>query len=237
MRNGIPPAIVAGVGRVRLACQHGVMSALRTFGRVTGWTCMAIGGIQLFGGVRWEPGIAGHATVDSHVRFMGPVFAGYGLGWLDATAAPDPDLDRMRVLAGLMAGPRGRRTARDPRHPGPTTPLPRSTARRGTRRPGRGGGVGLARAPYWLASSAGTAALLVVDQSHACMITWFGQRSVIGESAHTAAKSNVAAALPGEGHTLSTCLLATESGASRRLHEAQKDPADGRRRCRHRTVG
>jgi hypothetical protein len=103
MRNGIPPAIVAGVGRVRLACQHGVMSALRTFGRVTGWTCMAIGGIQLFGGVRWEPGIAGHATVDSHVRFMGPVFAGYGLGWLDATAAPDPDLDRMRVLAGLMA--------------------------------------------------------------------------------------------------------------------------------------
>jgi hypothetical protein len=101
MRNGIPPAIVAG--RVRLACQHGVMSALRTFGRVTGWTCMAIGGIQLFGGVRWEPGIAGHATVDSHVRFMGPVFAGYGLGWLDATAAPDPDLDRMRVLAGLMA--------------------------------------------------------------------------------------------------------------------------------------
>lgn len=43
------------------------------------------------------------ATVDSHVRFMGPVFAGYGLGWLDATAAPEPDLDRMRVLAGLMA--------------------------------------------------------------------------------------------------------------------------------------
>lgn len=43
------------------------------------------------------------ATVDSHVRFMGPVFAGYGLGWLDAVAAPEPDLDRMRRLAGLMA--------------------------------------------------------------------------------------------------------------------------------------
>ena len=44
------------------------------------------------------------ATVDSHVRFMGPVFVGYGLGWLDAAAVlPEPDLNRMRVLAGLMA--------------------------------------------------------------------------------------------------------------------------------------
>ena len=43
------------------------------------------------------------ATTDSHVRFMGPVFAGYGLGWLDTATAPEPDLDRMRVLAGLMA--------------------------------------------------------------------------------------------------------------------------------------
>lgn len=79
------------------------MSALRTMGRVTGWTCVAIGGVQLAGGVRGEPGMTGDATVDSHVRFIGPVFAGYGLGWLDAAAAPEPDLDRMRLLAGLMA--------------------------------------------------------------------------------------------------------------------------------------
>lgn len=79
------------------------MSALRTVGRVTGWTCIAIGGVQLVGGVRGEPGMTGDATVDSYVRFMGPVFAGYGLGWLDAAAAPEPDLDRMRLLAGLMA--------------------------------------------------------------------------------------------------------------------------------------
>ena len=45
----------------------------------------------------------GDATVDSHVRFMGPVFAGYGLGWLDAVADREPDLNRMRLLAGLMA--------------------------------------------------------------------------------------------------------------------------------------
>ena len=79
------------------------MSALRTLGRVTGWTCIAIGGAQLVGGLRGEPGMTGDATTDSHVRFMGPVFAGYGLGWFDAAAADEPDLDRMRLLAGLMA--------------------------------------------------------------------------------------------------------------------------------------
>jgi hypothetical protein len=79
------------------------MSALRTLGRVTGWTCIAIGGMELVGGLRAEPGMTGDATTDSHVRFMGPVFAGYGLGWLDAATAPEPDLNRMRLLAGLMA--------------------------------------------------------------------------------------------------------------------------------------
>ncbi|WP_246584886.1 DUF4345 domain-containing protein [[Mycobacterium] fortunisiensis] len=76
---------------------------MRILGRVTGWTCIAIGGIQLIGGVRAEPGMTNDATVDSHIRFMGPVFAGYGLGWLDAASAPQPDLNRMRTLAGLMA--------------------------------------------------------------------------------------------------------------------------------------
>ena len=64
---------------------------------------MAIGGVQLVGGVRGEPGMTNDATVDSHVRFMGTAFAGYGLGWLDAAADPEPDLNRMRLLAGLMA--------------------------------------------------------------------------------------------------------------------------------------
>lgn len=79
------------------------MSALRTLGRVTGWACVTIGGVQLVGGTRGEPGMTGDATVDSHVRFMGPVFAGYGLAWLDAAAAGEPDLRRMRLLSGLMA--------------------------------------------------------------------------------------------------------------------------------------
>ena len=79
------------------------MSELRTLGRVTGWACIAIGAAQLVGGMRGEPGMTGDATTDSHVRFMGPVFAGYGLSWLDATSTPEPDLGRLRVLAGLMA--------------------------------------------------------------------------------------------------------------------------------------
>lgn len=79
------------------------MTALTTMARVTGWACIAIGGVQLVGGARGEPGMTADATVDSHVRFMGPVFAGYGVGWLDAAAADEPDLNRMRLLAGLMA--------------------------------------------------------------------------------------------------------------------------------------
>ena len=79
------------------------MSTLRAAGRLTGWACIAIGGVQLVGGLRAEPGMTGDATVDSHVRFMGPVFAGYGLAWIDAATVGEPDLNRMRLLAGLMA--------------------------------------------------------------------------------------------------------------------------------------
>lgn len=79
------------------------MSTLQTLGRVIGSACIAIGGMELVGGVRGEPGMEGDATVDSHVRFMGPVFAGYGLSWLDSVNGHEPDLNRMRMLAGLMA--------------------------------------------------------------------------------------------------------------------------------------
>lgn len=82
---------------------HGHMSALKTLGRVTGWACVAIGGLQLVGGSRVEPGMDADATVDSHVRFMGSVFVGYAVGWLDAANQPVADLNRMRMLAGLMA--------------------------------------------------------------------------------------------------------------------------------------
>ena len=79
------------------------MSELRALGRFTGLSCIAIGGVQLVGGVRAEPGMDGAATVDSHVRFMGSVFVAYGLGWLEASSGAEPRLDRMRLLAGLMA--------------------------------------------------------------------------------------------------------------------------------------
>ncbi|TYL55218.1 DUF4345 domain-containing protein [Nocardioides sp. BGMRC 2183] len=78
------------------------MTTLQTFGRVMGWSCIAIGGAQVVGGVRVEPGMAGDETVDSHLRFMGAVFAGYGMNWL-AASDDAPDLGRMRLLAGLMA--------------------------------------------------------------------------------------------------------------------------------------
>jgi hypothetical protein len=79
------------------------MTETARLGRVIGWTCIAIGGVQLIGGVRAEPGMSTDATVDSHIRFMGPVFAGYGLGWLDAVSGPTPDFTRLRILASLMA--------------------------------------------------------------------------------------------------------------------------------------
>ena len=79
------------------------MTKLSVLGRVTGSACIAIGGVQLLGGVRAEPGMDDDATVDSHVRFMGSVFIAYGLDWLEAASRPAPQADRMRVLAGLMA--------------------------------------------------------------------------------------------------------------------------------------
>lgn len=79
------------------------MSKLAVLGRVAGWSCVAIGAVQLVGGVRAEPGMNGDATVDSHVRFMGSAFVGYGLGWVEAAASATPNLQRMRALSALMA--------------------------------------------------------------------------------------------------------------------------------------
>ena len=41
------------------------MSTLRTVGRLTGWACIAIGGIQLVGGARGEPGMTDDAVAGS----------------------------------------------------------------------------------------------------------------------------------------------------------------------------
>ncbi|NKY58206.1 DUF4345 domain-containing protein [Nocardia flavorosea] len=79
------------------------MSKLGVMGRVAGWSCVAIGAVQLVAGTRAEPGMNTDATVDSHVRFMGSAFVAYGLGWVEAAASPTPNLPRMRVLSGLMA--------------------------------------------------------------------------------------------------------------------------------------
>lgn len=78
------------------------MTRLTALGRFAGWSCVAIGAVQLVGGTKAEPGMrADDPTVDSHVRFMGSVFVAYGIGWLEAGNARE--LGRMRALAGLMA--------------------------------------------------------------------------------------------------------------------------------------
>ncbi|MFC7493622.1 MULTISPECIES: DUF4345 domain-containing protein [unclassified Nocardioides] len=79
------------------------MSTLTVLGRITGWTCIGIGAMQIVSGVRFEPGIDGNATVDSHLRFMGAIFAGYGHQWLQASSGDEADLTRMRLLAGCLA--------------------------------------------------------------------------------------------------------------------------------------
>lgn len=58
-RNGPTP---------RQMCQPGSMMDLRTLGRVSGWTCIALGGVQLLGGVRVKPGMTGNATADSQAQ-------------------------------------------------------------------------------------------------------------------------------------------------------------------------
>lgn len=83
------------------AWQHGTMSKLATVAQGLGWSSVAIGVLQMIGGSRLEAGMGDvSATVDSHVRFMGPMFMGYGVGWLDA--AQRNDTERMELLAALM---------------------------------------------------------------------------------------------------------------------------------------
>lgn len=72
--------------------------------RVIGWACVGIGALQMAAGAAAEPGLEREATVDSHVRFMGSVFVGYGMSWLAGSPAHGgADVPRLRALAGLMA--------------------------------------------------------------------------------------------------------------------------------------
>lgn len=77
------------------------MTVLSILARGLGWSSIAIGALQMAGGAHTEAGMSdADATVDSHVRFMGTMFMGYGVAWLDASARSDTG--RMRLLAALM---------------------------------------------------------------------------------------------------------------------------------------
>lgn len=78
--------------------------ALPTLAKTCGYACVAIGSAQFLLGAAVEPGFdRTSAPVDSQVRFLGPVFAGYGLAWIEASSGDQVDLRRMRALSGMMA--------------------------------------------------------------------------------------------------------------------------------------
>lgn len=79
------------------------MSAARWTAWGTGAFCIGVGAAQMLLGTRAEPGIDAEPTTDSHLRFMGSVFVAYGIQWIRAGAAPEPDLWSMRELAAIMA--------------------------------------------------------------------------------------------------------------------------------------
>ncbi len=77
------------------------MTALQKVAAGLGWSSVLIGGIQLVAGAAAEAGMQDvDATIDSHVRFMGAMFVGYGVSVIAAGRRDDADM--VRLLAGLM---------------------------------------------------------------------------------------------------------------------------------------
>lgn len=76
---------------------------LRVLAQLMGWSCLAIGLAHVVLGNAAIPG-AGSAgpTVDSWGRFMGAVFAGYGLAWLLAARRRPIPAGAVRWLAGVF---------------------------------------------------------------------------------------------------------------------------------------
>ncbi|MEV4440774.1 DUF4345 domain-containing protein [Streptomyces sp. NPDC049577] len=75
--------------------------------RVLAWTmgiaCVAIGLLHMAAGNAAIPGAGdAGATIDSFGRFMGAVFAGYGLAWLWAVRQTPVPAVTVRLLAGVF---------------------------------------------------------------------------------------------------------------------------------------
>ncbi|ADI03666.1 hypothetical protein SBI_00545 [Streptomyces bingchenggensis BCW-1] len=77
--------------------------ALRVLAQLMGWACVAIGLFHVALGNAAIPGAgSAGATVDSWGRFMGAVFAGYGLAWLWAARQRPIPARAVRWLAGVF---------------------------------------------------------------------------------------------------------------------------------------
>ncbi|MFJ7248190.1 DUF4345 domain-containing protein [Kitasatospora sp. NPDC098652] len=84
--------------------------ALRVLAWTMGVACVAIGFEHLLGGPVGFPGIPDPGpTVDSFGRFMGAVFAGYGVAWIRAARQmPVPAREVRWLTAVLLLGGLGR---------------------------------------------------------------------------------------------------------------------------------
>ncbi|MGV4923612.1 DUF4345 domain-containing protein [Streptomyces sp. BHT-5-2] len=76
---------------------------LRVLAWVMGIACVAIGLLHVVAGMSAIPGAGdGDATVDSFGRFMGAIFAGYGLAWLWAARRMPIPAVAVRLLTGVF---------------------------------------------------------------------------------------------------------------------------------------
>ncbi|MFI8961772.1 DUF4345 domain-containing protein [Streptomyces sp. NPDC053493] len=77
--------------------------ALRAFAWTMGLACVAIGLFHVIGGNAAIPGEAGAGpTIDSLGRFLGAIFAGYGLVWLWAVRQDPVPARVVRWLAAVF---------------------------------------------------------------------------------------------------------------------------------------
>ncbi|WP_369356878.1 DUF4345 domain-containing protein [Streptomyces sp. cg2] len=76
---------------------------LRVLAWVMGIACVAIGLFHVVAGMSAIPGAGdSDATVDSFGRFMGAIFAGYGLAWLWAARRMPIPAVAVRLLTGVF---------------------------------------------------------------------------------------------------------------------------------------
>ncbi|MFI1972082.1 DUF4345 domain-containing protein [Streptomyces cinnamoneus] len=80
-----------------------MVRTLRALAWVMGIACVAIGLFHMVAGNAAIPGAEdADATIDSFGRFMGAIFAGYGLAWLWAVRQSPIPAAAVRLLSGVF---------------------------------------------------------------------------------------------------------------------------------------